>query len=197
MSTRMKATTFAVVVLAAAGLAARSFFKPDAAAEGDEQAFASVTGEENAAAPSTENATAGAELPQEGASVLCGRALKSIASLNKVAADKDAVFILLPGKDRKGAEAASRRIEAAIEKIESRGIRVAAFTLDKGVGDHALLVERFSITSFPSVLALGKGCGAAAVSGEITEAKLLRAFVLASQPRSGCGTSCGPSSTCP
>lgn len=197
MSTRMKATTFAVVVLAAAGLAARSFFKPDAAADGDEEAFASVTEEEDAAGPSTENAAADVEPPPESAPVLCGPALDAIASLNKMAADKDAVFILLPGEDRKGAEAASRRIEAAIEKIESRGIRVAAFILEKGAADHARLAERLSIASFPSVLALGKGCGAAAVSGEITEAKLLRAFVLASQPRSGCGTSCGPSSTCP
>ena len=127
----------------------------------------------------------------------CGAALDSLASLNKVAADKDAVFILLPGEDRKGAEAASREIEAAIEKIRSSGTSAAAFTLEEGASDRALLVERFSITSFPCVFALGKGCGAAAVSGEITEAKLLRAFVLASRPRSPCGTPCGPSSPCP
>ncbi|MHC4727302.1 MAG: hypothetical protein ACYS17_08725, partial [Planctomycetota bacterium] len=54
------------------------------------------------------------------------------------------------------------------------------------------LITQFSVESFPSVIVAGKGCGAAAVSGEINETKLLRAFVVASTP-----VSCGPGGCCP
>ena len=132
--------------------------------------------------------------PANTAPAVCGLTLDSLASLNSMAADKEAVFILLPGEDRESVEAASRKVEAAVIKIRSKGKRVAAFTLEKIATDHARLDEQLSITSFPCVVALGRGCGSSVVTGEMTEAKLLQAFVAASAPSSSCGTtSCDPS----
>ncbi len=145
---------------------------------------------EGSALPET---TAKSESPDGTASALCGPTLDSIASLNKLAADKDAVFVLLPGQDRRRAQTVSRQIEATVTKIQSYGRRIGTFTLEQSASDHARVVKGFAITSLPCVVAMGKGCGSAVVSGEITEAKLLQAFVTASRPRSSCApTGCAP-----
>ena len=124
-------------------------------------------------------------------------AVASIESLNKVAPDKEAVFILLPGKDRDRARAASKQITSTVKKIQSRGRRVAVFTLDESVSDHSALVKRHAMQSFPCVVAMGKG-GASKVirPDDITEATLLRAFVVASQALSSCGSPGSGASGC-
>lgn len=124
-----------------------------------------------------------------------GERVDLLGSLGPVAGGKEAVFVLLPGDDQRAAEDAAAVVEAAVAKIEARGRRVGALTLRKGSQDHARLAERLSISNFPSVIALGPGCGETVVTGEISEAKLLQAFVVASQPASSCGTAtaCDPS----
>ena len=125
--------------------------------------------------------------------VVCGANLDSVAALNKVAADKDVVFILLAGESKELAQKAAGQVDDALKRISATEARVASFTLGRDAGDYDRFVKTFSIESFPSIVAMGRGCGAVPVSGEISEAKLLRAFVLASTPPSSCGTSCGPS----
>ncbi len=118
--------------------------------------------------------------------------LDSLASLNTAAVDTDAVFILLSGKDQQDNEAITGEIDAAAQKIKSSSVRVSAFRLKEAAPDYGQLAKQFGV---PCVLAMVKGGGMSAVSGEISEAKLVQAFVTASRPTAGC---CPPgSTTCP
>ena len=88
-------------------------------------------------------------------------------------------------------QAVQRQADDALRKVSVCGVQAAARTLS--TDGYAEFARRFAIEAFPSVVALGRGGGTTAVSGEITEAKLLRAFVLASAPWSFCGAGCKPS----
>lgn len=196
MPQKVKVAVFAVVCLAAAGVVVRSFLgKADSSTGGPDRSFVAVIEPESAAEPAGEDPE-GYEQPVQTAEVVCGAKLDSVAALNEVAAGKEVVFILLAGESEEPAHEAARQVEEALKKISARGVRIASFTMGSEAADYARLVQRFSIESFPSIIVMGRGCGAAAVSGEITEAKLLRAFVFASRPPSSCGTSCSPSSGC-
>ena len=134
-----------------------------------------------------------ADVP-EVASTLWGKPLDSLASLNKVAADSDAVFIVLAAEDKLKMEPITKEIEAAAKKIQAGGSRICAFTLKKDAPNYARLAKQFSI---PCVLAMVRNRSTGVVSGDITESKLLQAFVRASRPQSGCGPgACGPGSSC-
>jgi hypothetical protein len=121
--------------------------------------------------------------------------LDSLAALDEVAADVDAVFILICSQDHQDAQTIMAEIEGATEKIRSRGKQVSAFKLNSDAVDYENLAKQFSV---PTVLAMVKGLGYSAVSEQITEANLLEAFVTASRAPSACcppGTDpsqCGP-----
>jgi len=114
---------------------------------------------------------------------LWSQELDSLASLNKVAADTDAVYVFLAAEDQQGNQAITKEIEAATKKIKSNGSRISAFRLKKDAPDYAQLAKQFSI---PCVVAMVKGRGMSAVSGQISETKLVEAFVTASRPVSSC-----------
>jgi hypothetical protein len=111
-----------------------------------------------------------------------------------VAAEADAVFIFLAADDQQGNQAITKEIETAAKKIQSNGSRICAFRLKKDAPEYAQLAKRFSV---PCVVAMVKGGGMSAVSGEINEAKLVRALVTASRPISGCCPSSAGPSSCP
>ncbi len=190
---KVKVAVLASVLLVAVGLTVRSSLLSGAPSEGaPTQQFAAAPRTDGTDAAPT--SSAGSEQPHEASPVVCGTALNSLSALNEVAADKDAVFILLPGKSQEAAEQASGQVEEALKKISAAGSRVAAFTLQDEAPERAQLIEALSIETFPSIVVMGRGGGAAAVSGEITESRLLGAYVQASRP-SGCGPSgCSPSS---
>lgn len=194
MPREVKLAIFILVLSAAAAVAVHSFLgKSGSSTDSPAQQFTAITHGESPTAPAAQN-PGGNDVQEESKSVVCGITLDSMAALNQVAADKDFVFILLPGESKEAAQAAAKKVDEALKKISAKGVRVASFTLGKDAQDYAELVKGLSIESLPSIVALGRGCGAAVVSGEVTEAKLLRAFVLASTP--SCGTPCGPSSGC-
>ena len=114
---------------------------------------------------------------------LWGKPLISLASLNQVAVDTDAVFIFLASEDKQQIQPVTSEIEAAAKKIQSNGTRITAFTLEKSAPEYAQLVKQFPV---PCVLAMVKGRGMSGVTGEINEAKLLQAFVGASRATSSC-----------
>jgi hypothetical protein len=155
--------------------------------------FATIQPDDKPATPAVVNATTEAEGSNQPVSSLWGEPLDSLASLNKVAADTDAVFILLTADDREGNQAATEQIEAAAKMIRNNGTRISAFRLNQGAPDYANLTKQLSL---PSVLALVKGGGVRGVpAGQITETNLIQAFVAATRPASGCcptgsGTSC-------
>ncbi len=178
---RWKILVFVLIVGAAVAVGAHALLKKGRATDQEtQQSFALATPEE--------------EISEKTVPAVSGARLASLASLIKAAAGQDAVFILLPGENSQSAQAASRQVEEAVSKLRSKRKKVAAFTLEKSTADHARLVEQFSITSFPCVVALGRGCGSSLVSGELTEARLFQAFVAASTPPSSCEpTGCNPS----
>jgi hypothetical protein len=123
---------------------------------------------------------------------LWGEPLTGLADLNKVAAQTQAVFIYLPKKGQEPIESVKQEIEKAAGKVQSGGKKMGCYTLDANSDDYVKVTSQIPS---PCVLAMVKGGGGSAVSGEITEAKLLQAIVTASRPASsGCGPSgCAPS----
>ena len=191
---KVKVAVLAIVLLVAVGLTVRSSLLSGAPSGGaPTQQFAAAPRTDGTDAAPT--SSAGSEQPHEAPPVVCGTALNSLSALNEVAADKDAVFILLPGKSQDAAKQASGQVEEALKKISATGARVAAFTLQDEAPERARLIEALSIETLPSIVVIGRGSGAAAVSGEITEGRLLGAYVQASTP-SSCGVTPGASSGC-
>lgn len=212
---KWKTVVFIVIVAAAGVVLARSLLnRADSTTGQQKQAFAAIQFEAASNTPSSPDAAPDIQVPDEskagidsspttkptleqaalGDSVpaLWGQPLDSLASLNKVAMNSDGVFILFAGDDEQTNQSAMRQIETAAGKIQAGGKRISAFKLKKGTQDYAQVANQFSP---PCVLAMVKGCGASGVSGEITETKLIQAFVTASQPSSGCcppGVPCGP-----
>jgi len=123
--------------------------------------------------------------PEAPAAVVCGPVIGSLAALNDAAADKAGVFVFLAGKDAAGARAALPQIERAAKALRAKDEDVGCYTLDSGCRDYGAIADQMSL---PAVLVMRKGRGGSAVQGEITEAKLLQAFVAA-----GAGSSCCPS----
>jgi hypothetical protein len=125
---------------------------------------------------------------------IVGEFLDSLASLNKVAINQDAVFVFIPAM---GEETVSKETIAAIasaeQKIKSAGASLGLYTLrfSSPSKEYANLAAQLTL---PAMLVMSKGRGVGTVSGEITETKLLQAYV-ASSRAGGCGpsSSCGPS----
>ncbi len=190
---KRKLVVFAIIVVAAGIILARSLTKESNAVSDDtQQLFASIPQEKNNEISPQITAVTNVETSDKTELTLWRPELNSLASLNKVAADTEVVYVLLA--DQQDSQTITKAIEAAAKKIRSKGSRICAFRLKKDAPDYAQLAKQFSI---PCVVAMVKGRGMSAVSGEINEAKLIQAFVTASRP-SGCGpsSSCGPSS-CP
>ncbi len=191
-----KTAVFVVVILLAGAVAAHSLLTNNdetADISGDVRSSFSTSVISGKAGLSSEQSNTN-EYPSESVAVSCGVALDSIESLAKLADQKKAnvAFIFLAGEDEESTRSASAQVEAAINMLSAKGKKVAAFTLGRGAEGYDQLITQFSVESFPSVIVAGKGCGAVAVSGEINEIKLLRAFVVASTP-----VSCGPEGCCP
>jgi len=184
LGTKGKVLVCLAVGLAAAAVLARGFMKKAGAAnDGNQPSFATALPFVQAEGTDKE----------ETESRLWGDPLDSLASLNKVASEKDAVFVLLAAGNDEETEAIKDQMEAAAKKIISRGTTMAAFTLDKNTLDYTQITGQ---EPAPCVLTMVKGRGMSVVAEDITEANLLQALVAASRP-SSCGPSaCGPGA-CP
>jgi hypothetical protein len=127
-----------------------------------------------------------------------GEFIDSLASLNKVAINQDAVFVFIPAK---GNDIVSKEITDAIasaeQKIKSKGVSLGLYTLQSSSPEYANIAAQLPP---PGMLVMSKGKGMGGVSGEITETKLLQAYVASSRAGGGCCPSggggsagCGPS----
>jgi hypothetical protein len=119
-----------------------------------------------------------------------GESLDSLAALDKLAIDQDAVFVFIPAS---GPQIISKQttdaIASAVQRIESSGAKLGLYTLQPGSPEYTNIAAQLSV---PGMLVMSKGCGTGAVSGEITETKILQAYI-ASSRAGGCGPSgCGP-----
>lgn len=185
-----KIAVFILIMITAGIVLARSFIrKSNCDVDQSQQVYASILtdNEPDTSAPTTDS-TKNQDVSVKAASALWKVDLDSLASLNKIAADVDAVFVLLAAKDQLSDQAITKEIEAAAQKIMSNGSKVSAFRLKESAADYAQLAKQVSV---PGVIAMVKGRGMSTVSGDITETKLVQAFVAASRP-----SSCDPAAGC-
>lgn len=178
-----------IVLLVAVALVARAVIKTNAApSQPDAAAFTSPI---VAQTPSAESAAATpvAEAAKPPAT-LVAKEIAAFSELNTLAMANDAVFVYVPGKDGTSSNPPAAALQSAATRIGSQG-KVGLFTLKAGTRDYEQIAAQMSV---PGVVALVKGKGMSAVSGEITETKLIQGFVAASNcGPSGCGPSgCGP-----
>jgi hypothetical protein len=120
-----------------------------------------------------------------------GEFIDSLSSLNTLAANQDAVFVFVPAN---GNETISKEIlnviASAEQKIKSSGVKIGLYTLQFSMSkEYASIASQLTL---PGMLVMSKGKGMGTVSGEITEEKLLQAYV-ASSRAGGCCPSGGSS----
>ena len=118
--------------------------------------------------------------------------LKGVSELNSVATNTEAVFVVIPADDAARTAAIQKEVAAAASTISEKGTQVGKFLLSKDAEDYKGVVAQ---TGAPAVLAMVKGMGMSVVADkDVTQDALMKAFVGASRPRSGCGAGgCGPS----
>lgn len=186
----------ALIMLAAIGVGANSFFSGNSA-----QSYTTVPVKSFSAAL-TEIQPVKAENSDQGKpqtkqeEISLNQVLDSLQSLDTLAVDKDVVFLVLPGEAQIFSLEVPKQVGTVANNLWKSGQRIAVFTLKSGTPDHNRLVGQFSVTTFPSVVILGRQGSASAVSGDISEARLYNAFVLASNSVSCCPTQ-GTASCCP
>lgn len=123
-----------------------------------------------------------------------GESLDSLSSLNKVALSQDTVFVFIPAAKNEFADDTTKNaVVAAQRDLKSKNINIGLYTLPSSSPDYAALSAQVQA---PAILVATKGKGMAVVTGEVTETKLLQAY-MSSTRGGGCGPSsggCGPSS---
>lgn len=111
----------------------------------------------------------------------------AVAVLTGVVSDVDVAFVLLSGADNDATQNASAAVESIVKNLSAQGKSVKVVSFAPGSPGYVGLVSLGKIISFPSVAALGhKGGYAFLSSGEISEVKLLRSFVVAVTPIPTC-----------
>jgi hypothetical protein len=185
-----------IIIMAAIGVGANSFFNGNSA-----QSYTTVPAKSFSAGltqipvATAENSSQGKpQTKQEELSL--NQDLDSLQSLDTLAADKDVLFLVLPGEAQIQPLAIPKQVGVVANNLWKSGQRIAVFTLKSSSPDHNQLVRHFSIKTFPSVVILGRQGYASAVAGDFTEAGLYNAFVLASKPVSCCPPQ-GSASCCP
>ncbi|MDA3923314.1 MAG: hypothetical protein PF904_01280 [Kiritimatiellae bacterium] len=115
--------------------------------------------------------------------------LKSLSDLNTAAATQDAVFIFIPNSDGDViADNSIKAVTAAQASMKQRKITLGLYTLSASSPDYSGIVAQVQP---PAILVASKGGSMAPVSGEVSETKLLQAFMTTKS--SGCGPAgCGP-----
>ena len=121
-----------------------------------------------------------------------GEYLESLSALNKVAINQDAVFVFIPApKNDLADDKTNTALLAAQRTLKAAKITLGLYTLRSSSADYAGISAQVQA---PAILVATKGKGMTAVSGDMTEIKLLQAFMTSSRA-GGCGPSgCGPSS---
>jgi MYXO-CTERM domain-containing protein len=175
------------IVLAAAGvMVVRAMIKSDTAStRSSAPAFAPLAAMPTPVGESVPATNSSTAVPTTEKSV---ETIGTLSELNTVAANTDAVFVFLPGNEFASSNPPLTPMNGAARAIESNaGKKCGLFTLKAGSRDYDQLAVQVGV---PAVLAMVKGRGMSAISGDITEAKLVQGFVAASSA-GGCGPSAG------
>lgn len=183
---KMRWVIGALVLVAAGVMVVRAMVKSDGpSTQRSATAFADPVASPTSAGTGGPATDSGAITPATETSV--GTPIGAFAELNTMAAQTDAVFIFVPGKEGASGNPPSTPMKGAVRIIESKGLKCGLFTLKAGSRDYDQIAAQMSV---PGVLAMAKGRGMSAISGDITESKLLQGYVAASSA-GGCGTSAG------
>lgn len=186
MPGKMRWVIGTIVLVAAGVMVVRAMVKTDGpSTQPSATTFADPVASQTAAGTGGPARDSDAITPATETSV--GTSIGAFAELNTMAAQTDAVFIFVPGKEGASDNPPSTPMKGAVRIIESKGLKCGLFTLKAGSRDYDQIAAQMSV---PGVLAMAKGRGMSAVSGDITEAKLVQGFVAASSA-GGCGTSAG------
>jgi len=176
----------AIVLVAAGVMVVRAMTKSDGIpTQAVAPAFAASIASQTAAG--TGRTVTSSEVAPPVAETSVGTTIGALSELDTVAAKTDAVFIFLPGKDGTSDNPPSTPMKGAARTIETQGKKIGLFTLKAGSRDYEQIAAQMSV---PGVLTIVKGRRMSAVSGDITEAKLVQSFVAASSA-GGCGPSAG------
>jgi len=121
-----------------------------------------------------------------------GEILDLLSSLNKVALNQDTVFIYVPVMGKETIKNETAKVIRSVEKqLKSKRIRLGVYTLKTSSSDYSKIKAQLPL---PGILVLTKGRGSGTVSGDITEAKLLQAYVASTQGGGCCPSTGGKSS---
>ena len=120
-----------------------------------------------------------------------GEYLDSFIALNTIAINRDAVFILIPGKEN---EPVNKETETAMigaqNTLKNKNVNIGLYTLLTNAPEYQNIIRQVSP---PAIIVMCKGRGMNIVPGNnVTETTLLQAYVAGSSAKS-CGPSCGPS----
>ena len=117
--------------------------------------------------------------------------LNWVKNLPAKLADHDLIFVILPDSDSNSTNTLATRVAGAAAKIEARGVRVETLTLSTSDPELSITAERLAIAQLPAVIAIGPSGNGLILTGDITEGKLLQAYLTASQPVCAPGSSPG------
>jgi hypothetical protein len=179
-----------IVLVAAGAMVVKAVLKNNSVSpEKTTTGYAAVSPTAQAPAP-VARAPADMNEPSATASVKVIKTIGTLSELNTVAADTTAVFMLLPGKNETADKSPLAQVQGAVRTIETQsGTKVGIFTLKTDSPEYEQIAKQMAL---PGVLAMVKGRGMVPVSDEITETKLVQAYVAASSA-GGCGAGgCGP-----
>ena len=191
---KMRWVLGALVLVAAGAMVVKAIIKANAPAS--EKAAAGFAALPTKGQPPVPEASTLAAM--KGPSTVAGtKAIKTIGALselNAVAADMDAVFVFVPGTNEAANKSPAELIQAAVRTIEAQSNnKVGIFTLKMDSPDYGQITAQLAL---PGVLAMVKGRGMVPVPWEITEQKLIQAFVAASNGGSCGAGGCGPAGCC-
>jgi hypothetical protein len=110
-------------------------------------------------------------------------------NLGKNYANSDFIFVVLPGS-ADTAKAVDLAVAGTIDKIKGDGAVADAFTLSPQDPEFQITADRLKISKFPAILLLSPTGNGAIINGDITETKLLQAYLTVLQAcvpgNSGC-----------
>jgi len=110
-------------------------------------------------------------------------------NLGKNYASSDFIFVVLPGSADSN-KAVDQAVAGTIEKIRGDGAVADVFTLSPQDPEFQITADRVKISKFPAILLLSPTGNGAIINGDITETKLLQAYLTVQQAciagNSGC-----------
>ena len=182
LSPRTRLILFSIIMIAAAGAFGASLLKKSHSADTTRPPTYAAAIAANAALPASGPTSPSANRSAT-AKTFSIAPLASLASLDTLARETDGVFIVLVNSDAEMTRPLRQEIAAAAATIDSRGMRMAAYQLSAASTDFAALKTQMQL---PGVLVAAKGKGMRSVpAGDLTQTKLLQAWLGAMQP-SGC-----------